>query len=454
MHLIGMWFGGVPPLTQRIKFNFDEHVNVFVGPNASGKSTVLMALARYLDVLDAESETKRPSDDFYMAELLEFDFDDVVDEDDPEHDIIVKNWEWFSDGKVGSPAVVHLNSVREGLPGMSVLYSDGETDQDARQILSGPFSGSQTLRALDALVQDAQGRDRESISTAITVAVACSKRICPEVIDDTTTRHYIPEFDSRAVPDDPVSRTTQPRVLWGAAIGTRDARNFSNYPLQEKPSWDRYGENLDSAPIYIGHLSSGTEGTLLWILWLALKIAHRYGFADGWEKQPAILLIDEIENHLHPTWQRRVIPALLEHFPGLQIFATTHSPFVVAGLKAGQVHLLNRDADGVVTASTNTEDIVGWTADEILRVYMGVDDPTDKDTADAAVKLRKLRDEGKRADEREEEARQVEIRRLRQIVDRAELSGPRAAEDARFLADLRSILDRHSQSQDLNQENG
>ena len=58
------------------------------------------------------------------------------------------------------------------------------------------------------------------------------------------------------------------------------------------------------------------------------------------------------------------------------------------------------------------------------------------------------------ADEREEEERQAEIRRLRQIVDRAQLSGPRAAEDARFLADLRSILHRYSQSQNLNQENG
>ena len=385
VHLIGMWFGGVPPFTQRIKFNFDEHVNVFVGPNASGKSTVLMALARYLDVLDAESEAKRPCADFYMDDILpDFEFDDFVDEEDPEHHIIVKNWDWLSDGKLGDPAVVHLNSVREGLPGMSVLYSDGETDQDARQILSGPFSGSQTLRALDALVRDAQGSDRDSIGKAIEVAVACSKKISPEVINDTTTRHYIPEFDSRAVPDDPVSRTMQPRVLWGAAIGTRDARNFTNYPLQEKPSWDRYGDNLDSAPIYIGHLSSGTEGTLLWILWLALKIAHHYDFAEGWEKQPAILLIDEIENHLHPTWQRRVIPALLDTFKGLQIFATTHSPFVVAGLKAGQVHLLNRDADGVVRATTNKEAIEGWTADEILRVYMGVEDPTDEVTAVAA----------------------------------------------------------------------
>ena len=78
-----------------------------------------------------------------------------------------------------------------------------------------------------------------------------------------------------------------------------------------------------------------TGSSLLWVRFLALKMLHHYNFADGWENRPAILLIDEIENHLHPTWQRRVIPALLEHFPGLQIFATTHSPFVVAGLKKG-----------------------------------------------------------------------------------------------------------------------
>ena len=58
-------------------------------------------------------------------------------------------------------------------------------------------------------------------------------------------------------------------------------------------------------------------------------------YLDEWWKLPFILVIDEIENHLHPTWQRRVIPALLEYFPNVQIIATTHSPFVVAGLKKG-----------------------------------------------------------------------------------------------------------------------
>ena len=186
-----------------------------------------------------------------------------------------------------------------------------------------------------------------------------------------------------------------------------------------------------------------------------MKIAHRYGFADGWEKRPAILLIDEIENHLHPTWQRRVIPALLEHFPGLQIFATTHSPFVVAGLKAGQVHMLKRDAGGVVTATTNTEDIVGWTADEILRNLMGVADPTDDATAAAARELRQLRDEGPRDSVEAEAKRDARMQELRRLVDRDLLAGgPAAAQRELFEQQFAEALEKYHRSRDLGQENG
>ena len=177
-------------------------------------------------------------------------------------------------------------------------------------------------------------------------------------------------------------------------------------------------------------------------------------FQESWEEQPAILLIDEIENHLHPTWQRRVIPALLEHFPGLQIFATTHSPFVVAGLKAGQVHVLKRDANGVVTASTNEQDVVGWTMDEVLRTLMGVEDPTDDATAAAARELRKLRQEGPRASEKEEEERQQRIQELRQKVDRDLLAGgPMQAQRELFEQQFAEALENYRRAQDLEQEN-
>ena len=81
MHLIGMWFGEVPPFTKRVKFTFDERVNVFVGPNASGKSALLISnRAQHFMVLDEDSAVKRPSNDTYMGEYTEFDFDDVVED--------------------------------------------------------------------------------------------------------------------------------------------------------------------------------------------------------------------------------------------------------------------------------------------------------------------------------------------------------------------------------------
>ena len=154
-----------------------------------------------------------------------------------------------------------------------------------------------------------------------------------------------------------------------------------------------------------------------------------------------------------PPGSGGLIPALLEHFPGLQIFATTHSPFVVAGLKAGQVHILNRNANGVVTASTNPQDVVGWTMDEILRGMMGVEDPTDEETATAAKQLRQLRNEEPKSDEKEEEARQQRMEELRAVVNRDLLAGgPMAAQRELFEQNLAEILEEHRRAQGLSQD--
>ena len=138
----------------------------------------------------------------------------------------------------------------------------------------------------------------------------------------------------------------------------------------------------------------------------------------------------------------------------MQIFATTHSPFVVAGLKAGQVHVLKRDEHGVVTAETNPQDVVGWTMDEVLRTLMGVDDPTDDETAQAARELRQLRSEGPRADEKEEEIRQQRMLELRAKVDRDLLAGgPMAAQRELFERQFAEALENYQRSKDLEQEN-
>ena len=427
MHLVRMKFGGVPPLTQPVELRFDEQVNVFIGPNAAGKSVLLKLLAD--NITKPEDSNKRliPQGRKYIGMTLipDEEFDELVYDDPPQSGLpkfLSVSADWLDSGlqrvnDAPDPPVVYIGAVREGLPAIFDQPDPDAFGATAAAALDGLFSGSRTMAASRLLGEELRNNQRSDIPDeargalieATWLADSCGRQICAEVIRDSLSHNYIHGADVRGWLAHPQADPNLIPILRLMGLNTTDIRNFDHLPGAEQPSYSAYWEDPESVPIYLGHASSGTAGTLLWIRWLALKMVHYYNFAEDWAQQPAILLIDEIENHLHPTWQRRVIPALQEHFPQLQIFATTHSPFVVAGLKGGQVHLLQRDANGGVTATTNERDVIGWTADEILRTLMGVDEPTDQLTVNHAARLRQLR--GQQTLTPEEESELNELRR-------------------------------------------
>ncbi|MGN7818907.1 AAA family ATPase [Chitinophaga sp. 22536] len=63
------------------------------------------------------------------------------------------------------------------------------------------------------------------------------------------------------------------------------------------------------------------------------------------EKTPGIVLIDELDMHLHPNWQRRIVDDLKRAFPKIQFVATTHSPFIVQSLKSDEIWNLDKIMD-------------------------------------------------------------------------------------------------------------
>lgn len=80
---------------------------------------------------------------------------------------------------------------------------------------------------------------------------------------------------------------------------------------------------------------------------------------------PGLLLIDEAENHLHPKWQKRFIPTILEIFPNLQIIATTHSPFIVSSVEGAKVYVCKPHTDHC-TIEEGTAPYYGMPVDDIL----------------------------------------------------------------------------------------
>ncbi|KGE52481.1 hypothetical protein GW15_0208375 [Xanthomonas axonopodis pv. vasculorum] len=87
---------------------------------------------------------------------------------------------------------------------------------------------------------------------------------------------------------------------------------------------------------------------------------------------PGIVLIDEIESHLHVSWQTTIISKLKEMLPNTAFFIATHSPLVLAQLEEGEGYLLHRDQDEVVRSSTIDSPNMKAFAD-VLEETFGID---------------------------------------------------------------------------------
>ena len=112
-------------------------------------------------------------------------------------------------------------------------------------------------------------------------------------------------------------------------------------------------------------LSLGYQTTLTWISDLALRLYERYPDSPDPLSEPGVVLIDNIELHLHPRWQRRMMDYLSKCFPAIQFVATAHSPLVVQAAEGGNVAVL-REFDGQVAIKMHRESVNAWRADQIL----------------------------------------------------------------------------------------
>ncbi len=144
---------------------------------------------------------------------------------------------------------------------------------------------------------------------------------------------------------------------------------FGNLRIQEKP---RLGFVVDKRghPFYLHQLSDGERGLLA----LVFDLSRRLAIANPDSDSPiaeglALVLIDEIELHLHPKWQRDVLRRLSNIFKACQFVVTTHSPLVLGEVQARCLRFLEF-VDGKIQVTVPTE-AYGMDANRILEEFMG-----------------------------------------------------------------------------------
>jgi energy-coupling factor transporter ATP-binding protein EcfA2 len=160
--------------------------------------------------------------------------------------------------------------------------------------------------------------------------------------------------------------------------------------------------------LYFDVLPDGLRSIIGWMV-------HALVMMDLWfqgKKAPmeseAVFLLDEIENQLHPAWQRRVLPAFQHLFPKAQIFVATHSPFVIASLNHGWIHQLTMTSDGKVKVERPVQANKGDSYISVVEDIMGMKEWYDVETEKLLAEFRSKRDNAYRGDvEAEKEARQL-----------------------------------------------
>ena len=327
-----------------VTFEFDEHINVFVGPNSSGKSTTLMALANIVTY------------PFALPERL------------------CKT----------APAVftVHLvgrNGQPQELTGTLPLGQEALADH-ARWATSLTALGSSAF--IPALRQNTGFRSSGSRTKPILTTASqlpeelrLRQSLLPTdavLIRAEAVLERMIEFADRAMRrNDPTMR----RLL--TQVASMASEILDGFPLEFwRIAEDRDGvfpqfRTLDG-DLAFDVFSQGTQSVLQWLAYALISYAQYYGYPSNLAEQPGVMIIDEIDAHLHPTAQQRILPLLRRHLPNMQIFCSTHSPLMLVGLQPGQIQLLHRDGHGTVTVSRNATAIAAQSTDAVLQQFFGI----------------------------------------------------------------------------------
>jgi predicted ATP-binding protein involved in virulence len=124
---------------------------------------------------------------------------------------------------------------------------------------------------------------------------------------------------------------------------------FENLQVRRR-SPVRMTVNKQGQELTINQLSEGEKTMLA----LAGDLARRLAIANPTLANPlqgeGIVLIDEIELHLHPQWQRGIVPKLTQTFPNCQFIITTHSPQVISDVKPNNIYILESTPTGIIAS--------------------------------------------------------------------------------------------------------
>lgn len=341
------------------EFSFKPGLNLIVGVNGAGKTTALDALAvclggvtRQVNALRGGLKRFGADDVNVSADSLTAEIDVEIDEApyayvcrQPREPVVAQT------GKRGMP--------REQTRDNSPFYGFADNSPP----VAGQAAGQHPLAVLFSTrrsVPDTHAPSRAALAGGYRAAFADALAHRELLLGDFAAwlRAQVALSREATVPASRIIESLNRAV-------ERFLPGYSNVHVTDEPR-SRIFIDKDGVQIPVAQLSDGERGILALVFDLTRRLAQANpGVPDPGATGRGVVLIDELDLHLHPTWQREIVNRLPGTFPNLQFIATTHSPQVIGEVHSDHVQIL--DHGEVVSPGRS----FGKDANQVLEEIMG-----------------------------------------------------------------------------------
>lgn len=333
----------------------DRPLTVLFGENGSGKSSVLRAMGlgftsiikNALDQVGEAYPFFKSSHDIRLGSAkaditIEWNHQKIIRQ--TTHFVRFGNPKHSFYGKVATVR----SMVESGVPFLPIIFSAHRTIDDSENVLRS--SGvPDTKRRTPGVLDDALNPGSFGFRTFF---------LWFKEREDAENRRKVQEKNFSAV---------DPHLSAVRAAIERLFPTYTNPRIQHDPL--RLEITKGDQKLSMDQLSDGEKQVLVMTADIARRLSMVYPAETNPLEQEAVILVDEIELHLHPSWQRQILPAWRRIFPGSQFIVTTHSPQVISEVPNDAIFLVKnfqfvrpgaptegRDSNSILEESMSTSE--------------------------------------------------------------------------------------------------
>lgn len=285
-------------------------IHILTGENGTGKTTILEALVKGIAANAQNNLTnKYRAGSPGLATLLKVSFN----EGEP---LFIQNRDFISTNE-------------------KLLKLESSQPSDVRSLAFFAYSGYRQLDHTEI------SGIHELTSNPLTHAVDFRHSVNPELILQWVANTLTKEALAKSQSD------TASSLKFRHAIETVEklVSSIINKNIRFSLDYDpiRVNIELDNVALNFNVLPDGLKSIISWVADLLMRM-DRIRWKDNCPvfQRNFILFLDEIEVHMHPSWQRKILPAVQTTFPNAQIFVSTHSPFVVGSVDGAWIYKLEK----------------------------------------------------------------------------------------------------------------